>query len=174
VSTLTIGRPAATEHHPYFSRYIDQNVEDDVIAALENQITEALALLGAIPESKAGHRYAPEKWSIRQVVAHLIDSERVFAYRALRFARTDSTPLPGFDEAVYAPASGADRRTLADLTAEYECVRRANLHFFRGLDEAAWLRSGNANENPVSVRALAWIIAGHGRHHAQVLKERYL
>ena len=92
MSTQTVGRPAATEHDPYYGRYIARNTEDDVLAALENQITEAVALLHSIPEAKAGHRYAPDKWSIRQVVAHMIDTERIFAYRALRFARRDATP----------------------------------------------------------------------------------
>jgi len=174
VTTGTIGKPEATEHHPYYGRYIELNPEDDVLAALDAQMAETLAFLRSIPEERSGHRYAPEKWSIRQIVGHLIDAERVFAYRALRFARADVTPVPGFDENTYAPASGADARTYADLVDEYEALRRANMYFFRALDDAAWMRIGTANDAPISVRALAWILAGHGRHHANVIRERYL
>jgi len=174
VTTGTIGKPEATEHHPYYGHYIALNPEDDVLAALEAQMPETLAFLRSISEDRAGHRYAPDKWSIRQVVGHLIDAERVFAYRALRFARADATPVPGFDENTYAPVSGADTRTYADLVDEYEALRGANMYFFRALDDAAWMRTGTANGAPISVRALAWILAGHGRHHANVIRERYL
>jgi len=174
MTTGTIGKPEATEHHAYYGRYVALNPEDDVMAALEAQIGETTALLRSISEEQAGHRYAEGKWSIRQVVGHLIDSERVFAYRAMRFARGDTTGLAGFDENAYAPASGADDRTLADLAGEYEALRRANLFFFRALDDAAWVRTGTANDASISVRALAWILAGHGRHHGTLIRERYL
>ena len=173
MSTLT-APPAPTEHNPYFSKYIGLVPEKDAIQALESQIEDALALLRIIPESKAGHRYAPGKWSIREVVGHLIDSERVFAYRAMRFARTDTTELPGFDENVFAPAGGFDARTLADLASEWEHLRRSNILMFRGLPAEAWDRRGTANANPITVRALAYIITGHGHHHMKLLRERYL
>ena len=172
ISTAT--RPDPSEHVPYYGKYIALVPEADAIQALESQITDGLALLRTIPESKGDHRYAPGKWTIKEVVGHLIDAERVFAYRALRFARNDRTAVPGFDENTYVPAGGFGRRTLADLTAEWELVRRANLAMFRGLDAEAWPRQGTANGNAISVRALAFIIAGHGRHHTALLRERYL
>src|SRR5262245_22508557 len=174
MATLTVTRPEATEHNPYYGKYIALVTEDDVLAALENQMTEAQGLLRSIPESKGDHRYGPDKWTIKEVVGHVIDGERVFAYRALRFARADQTPLPGFEENHYVPAGAFGRRTLADLAAEWELVRRANLAMFRGLEATAWRRMGAANDSPISVRALAWIIVGHGRHHMGILRDRYL
>jgi hypothetical protein len=174
MATLTVTRPEATEHNPYYAKYIALVTEADAIQALESQIVDALALLRTIPESKGDHRYGPDKWTIREVLGHLIDGERVFAYRALRFARNDRTELPGFDENTYVPAGGFGRRTLADLAAEWELVRRSNLAMFSGLDAEAWRRQGTANGNGISVRALAYIIAGHGRHHVALLRERYL
>jgi DinB family protein len=173
-TATTATRPEATEHHPYYGKYIALVPEADAFQALERQMGEALALLRTIPESKGDHRYGPDKWTIKEVIGHVIDGERVFAYRALRFGRADETPLPGFEENHYVPAGSFGRRTLADLTAEWELVRRANLAMFRGFEAAAWLRSGKANDSPVSVRALAYIIAGHGRHHMGLLRERYL
>jgi hypothetical protein len=174
MTTQTLAPPAATEHNPYFSKYINLVPEKNALDALESQILDALTLLRSIPESKGGHRYAPGKWSIREVIGHLIDSERVFAYRAMRFARADTTELPGFDENVYVPAGSFDTRTLADLSAEWEHLRRSNLAMFRGLPAEAWDRRGTANANPITVRALAYIIAGHGHHHMKLLRERYL
>ena len=170
----TATRPEATEHNPYYSKYIALVTESDALQALERQMTDALALLRTIPESKGDHRYGPDKWTIKEVIGHVIDGERVFAYRALRFARADETPLPGFEENDYVPAGAFGRRTIADLAAEWELVRRANLAMFRGLDAESWRRIGKANDSPVSVRALAYIIAGHGRHHMGLLRERYL
>jgi DinB family protein len=170
----TATRPEATEHHPYYSKYIALVPETDALLALESQMAEALELLRTIPESKGDHRYGPDKWTIKEVIGHLIDGERVFAYRALRFARADETPLPGFEENDYVPNGSFGRRTIADLAAEWALVRRANLAMFRGLEAAAWRRIGKANDSPVSVRALAYIIAGHGRHHIAILRERYL
>lgn len=174
MAVATATRPEATEHIAYYGKYIALVPEDDAIQALESQLTEGLALFKSIPESKGEHRYGPDKWTIKEVVGHLIDGERVFAYRALRFARNDRTDLPGFDETTYVPAGGFGRRTLADLIGEWELVRRANLAMFRGLDAEAWKRQGAANGSPISVRALAFVIAGHGRHHMGILRERYL
>ena len=172
ISTAT--RPDASEHVPYYGKYIALVPEDHAIQALESQIADALALLRTIPESKGDHRYGPDKWTIKEVIGHLIDGERVFAYRALRFARNDRTELPGFEENLYVPAGAFGRRTLADLAGEWELVRRANLAMFRGFDAGAWRRQGLANGDAVSVRALAFIIAGHGWHHVGLLRERYL
>jgi hypothetical protein len=174
MTPATATRPDATEHAPYYGKYIALVQEADVLEALERQIADALALLRTIPESKGDHRYGADKWTIKEVLGHLIDAERVFAYRAMRFARKDPTELPGFDETTYVPAGAFGRRTLADLAVEWEMVRRANLAMFRGLETEAWPRRGSANGNPVSVRALAFIIAGHGRHHVAILRERYL
>ena len=173
-ATLATQRPAPGEHIPYFSKYIDLLKGDDVLAALDQQMADTLALLRTIPESKGEHRYAPGKWSIKETLGHVIDGERVFAYRALRFARTDETELPGFEENIYVPAGKFDRRTLADLTQEWELLRKANMLFFRGLDAEAWSRGGKANDAFITVRALAWIIAGHGKHHTELLRTRYL
>jgi DinB superfamily len=170
----TAARPDASEHAPYYGKYIAMVPETDAILALESQIADALSLLETIPEARGDHRYGPDKWTIKEVIGHLIDGERVFAYRAMRFARDDRTELPGFDENTYVPAGGFGRRTLADLAGEWELVRRSNIAMFRGLDAEAWRRQGVANGNAVSVRALAFIIAGHGRHHAAILRERYL
>jgi len=167
-------RPDATEHAPFYAKYIARVREEDAIRALEGQIADGIGLLAKIPEAKAEHRYAPGKWTIKEVVGHVIDAERVFAYRAMRFARRDPTELPGFDENQYVPAARFGRRTLADLAGEWELVRRSNLAMFRGLDPEAWTQRGMANQSPVSVRALAFIIAGHGWHHVGLLRERYL
>ncbi len=167
-------RPASSEHAPAFQKYIDRVSGGDILAVLGGQIGETRALIASIPESEGGHRYAPGKWTIREVIGHLSDAERIFAYRALRFARADATPLCGFDENTYIAPGGFDNRTLADLTDEYAAVRRATVTLFRGLDADAWTRRGTANQSECSVRALAWIIAGHERHHVSILRERYL
>ena len=174
MATTSATRPDATEHAPYYGKYIALVPEADAIKALESQIADALVLLRTIPEAKGDHRYARDKWTIKEVIGHVIDGERVFAYRALRFARNDRTELPGFDENQYVPAADFGRRALADLMAEWELVRRSNLAMFRGFGTEAWRRQGVASGNPVSVRALAFIIAGHGRHHLGILRERYL
>ena len=174
MTTLITAPPAPTEHTPYFGKYVSQVPQKDVLEALETQIRDALELLRGIPESKAGHRYAPGKWTIREVVGHLIDAERVFTYRAMRFGRADLTELPGFDENAYVPAGGFESRTLADLVSEWEHLRLSSLGMFRGLPAEAWDRRGVANGNPFTVRALAYVIAGHGYHHVKLLRERYL
>ena len=128
----------------------------------------------SIPSEKGDYRYAPGKWSIKELLGHVIDGERIFAYRALRFGRNDQTALNGFEQDDYVAAGAFDKRELSDLIDEFEEVRRATIHLFRGFDETAWTRRGVASENEVSVRALAYIIAGHELHHMGVLRERYL
>ncbi|HEX6738060.1 MAG TPA: DinB family protein [Vicinamibacteria bacterium] len=167
-------RPEPSEHVPYYGRYIVLVPDGDVIATLGTQIEETLALLSSVSAEKSQHRYAPGKWSVRQLVGHVADSERVFGYRALAFARGDQTELPGFDENDYAEASPAANRPLPDVVEDLAAVRRATLSLLRNLEPDAWSRAGKANASPVSVRALAWIIAGHERHHRQILRERYL
>lgn len=174
MTVSTAIRPAADEHHPYYGRYIEKVPESDALEALERQLDDMLPLLRGLSETQAALRYAPGKWSIKQVLGHLIDAERVFAYRAMRFARNDRTPLPGFDENPYAEAAGSDERTVASLVGELEHLRRSNIAMYAGLPAEAWARRGAANDNEVSVRALAFITAGHGRHHVAIIRERYL
>jgi uncharacterized damage-inducible protein DinB len=169
-----IPRPDASEHLPYYARYVDLVPDGDLLQTLGTQLAETLTLVRGLPEEQGGHRYAPGKWSIREVLGHVIDTERIFAYRALRIARGDGTPMEGFDENAYAAASDADARTLADLADELEHVRLANIAFFRALTDEALARRGTANGAEVSARALAWILAGHELHHRALLRERYL
>jgi len=168
------GRPAPTEAAPYYSTYIDRISSDDVVGALESQLDPALRLLATITEQQSLHRYAPDKWSIRQLLNHVSDTERVFLYRALWFARGFDTPLPAFDQNVAVPAAAADQFFWASHVADFSAVRTATLSFFRNLPDDAWSRTGIASGNPVSVRALGYIIAGHVAHHIAVLEERYL
>jgi len=172
--TLTRGRPDDTEYAPFYARYVADVPEADVVATLRDSGREIVAALAAIPESRGGFRYAPDKWTIREVVGHLIDAERIFGYRALRLARADATPLPGFEENDYARTAGSDARTLADLVDELRVVREGTVRLFASLPEEAWTRRGIVNHREVSVRALAYITAGHARHHMNVLRERYL
>jgi uncharacterized damage-inducible protein DinB len=169
-----IPRPDASEHLPYYSKYIDRVPDGDLLQTLRTQMDDTLALVRGLDEAQGGHAYAPGKWTIRGVLNHLIDAERIFAYRALRIARGDQTPLESFDENAYAETAGADARTLADLADEMEHVRRANLSLFGSLSDEALARRGTASGGVVSVRALAWIIAGHEVHHVALLRERYL
>jgi uncharacterized damage-inducible protein DinB len=169
-----IPRPDASEYLPYYGKYIERVPDGDLLQTMRAQVDDTLALLRGLDESRGGHRYAPGKWSIREVMAHVIDAERIFAYRALRISRGDATPLASFDENAYAENAGAESRTLADLAEELEHVRLGNLAMFRALDDAAWSRTGTASGGTVSVRALAWIIAGHELHHVNLLRERYL
>lgn len=167
-----VPRPGADEHAAFYAKYVAL-VEDDALEALRGLAVSTPHLLLQASETQAAFRYAPGKWSVRQVVGHVCDVERVFAYRALRIARADATPLPGFDENAWAEVAGADARTLADLVAEYRAVRAATLTLFESFDEAAFARRGTANGHPISVRALAHVIAGHERAHVAMLRERY-
>lgn len=167
-------RPATDEYLPYYSRYIDRVPEGDVLTTLSEQISETLALLRGLPDSVASYRYAPDKWTVNQLVGHVIDTEKIFGYRALRFARADTTPVPGYEQDDYARNSTFDSYPLSELASELEAVRRSTLYFFRHLDDDAWARRGVANNAEVSVRALAYIIAGHELHHREILRTRYL
>lgn len=166
-------RPAATDYPPYMQRYIDLVPEEDIAAGLEKQGKETLALLRKLSEEKGSFRYEPEKWSLKSVIRHFTDAERVFCYRALAIARGETRSLPGFDENDYAALSDADGQTLRDIVGEYEAVRRSTIALFRGLSAEAWKRRGTANDNPATVRGLAYTILGHERHHLRVLREKY-
>lgn len=167
-------RPKADEHVPYYSTYIDRVPDGDIIEMLDRQNPETLAFLRGIPEARIDYRYAPEKWSIRQMVGHLVDGERVFQYRAWRFSRADQTPVPGFEENDYVANAPFEKVSMNDLIDELEHMRRATVHMFKNMDEEALSRRGTANGAGVSVRAIAWIMAGHIDHHMQVLRDRYL
>lgn len=172
---LTTSRPAADEYSPAFAGYVARIQNDeDVVEALAGQLDEILARLGTVPDSRGDYRYAPGKWSLKDVVGHLSDTERVFAYRALRIARGDTIPLPAFDDQAWVAELGAGGRTLADMVEEFAIVRRASLALFRHLPPAAWVRRGTASDQPISVRALAYVVAGHARHHLEVVEARYL
>jgi uncharacterized damage-inducible protein DinB len=167
-------RPHTSEYAPYYEKYISLVPEGDVVAALGRQLDNTLSLLRGLSEAQADSRYASDKWSIKEVIGHIIDTERIFGHRAFRFARNDQTPLPGFEQNDYVREADFGNRRLGDLAEELEHVRRSNLHLFRSLDDMAWLRRGIANNNEVSVRALAHIIAGHETHHIQIIQTRYL
>lgn len=165
-------RPDSTEYAEFYAKYIAHVPETDIVAALAKQLDEMLAFLRSIPESQGDVKHAPYTWTVKEVLGHLTDGERIFAYRALRFARGDATPLPGFDENAYIPTAEYGRLSLADMVNEFESVRRASLTLFRNLPEAAWTRGGEANNNRVTVRALAFILVGHVRHHTAILRKR--
>ncbi|MGH7741630.1 MAG: DinB family protein [Candidatus Eiseniibacteriota bacterium] len=170
---VAIAKPAAGEHIEYFSKYIQLVSGDDARPALARQAGETLRLLEGVSEAQGLHRYQSGKWSVKEVVGHITDTERVFAYRALRFGRGDETPLAGFDENQYVPQANSDLRTMHSLRAELSAVRAATLSLAESFDETALQRSGPANAHPVSVRALFWIIAGHELHHVALLRDRY-
>jgi hypothetical protein len=173
-TTSGIAAPDPSEYAPYYGRYITLVTGSDVVAALEDQPRETLALLSTLSEEQGDYRYAPDKWSIKEMLGHVIDAERVFAYRALRFARRDATPLASFEQDDYVRAGSFGDRRVGDLIEEFVAVRRASVWLFRALSPEAWMRRGIASGNPVSVRAVAYIIAGHELHHRMVLKEKYL
>ena len=171
--TLQRVRPDATEYAPFYAGYVAGVPEGDIVAVLRDSGREVIDVLAAIPESRGGFRYAPEKWSVREVIGHLVDAERIFGYRALRLARGDATPLPGFEENDYVRSAGSDARALASLVDELRVVREGTVRLFESLPDDAWARRGVVNGREVSVRALAYIAAGHARHHLRVLRERY-
>lgn len=166
-------RPAANEYSESSKGYVALAPEEDVVAALDKQGRETLALFRMLTDEKGSFRYAPEKWSVKQVIGHVVDSERIFSYRALSIARGETKSLPGYDEKTFAEKAGFDRCSLGDLIDGYEAVRRASVLLFRSMPDEAWTRMGTANEKPVSVRALAYVTLGHERHHLKVLRERY-
>ena len=174
MASLTAIRPATDEYAPEYGRYVDLAPDGDGLEILEKGRRETHQLLGGLSDTQGAHRYAPGKWSIKGVVGHVTDAERVFAFRALWFARGDASPLPGWEQDDWFGASGFDALTLKNLLAGYDAQRDATLTLFRSLPADAWSRRGTASGNPVTVRALAWIAAGHERHHLKILKERYL
>lgn len=167
------GRPQPDECADFFRGYIAE-VKGPLLEALEGEGEEWRGLLDGVPRDREGYRYAPGKWTLREVVGHVIDAERMFTMRALAFARGDRAHFPSFDENEYAAASGADRRTLADLTEEFCAVRAATVLLLKSFEDGVWDRRGIASGREFTVRSLAWIMAGHSLHHRRVLAERYL
>jgi hypothetical protein len=174
MSDSLTGRPAPSEYAEYYGRYIGLVPEDDLCAAMAAQTEATLAFLRALPEAAGDHRYAPGKWSIKEVVGHVMDAERVFAMRALFFARLDAAALPGFEQDDWVNAATFDAQPLDELIAEFEHVRRGNLYFLKHLSAEAWRRRGTASGYDFSVRALAYVMLGHERYHLEVLRTRYL
>ncbi len=169
-----ITKPEAREAAPYYSTYIDKVPPGDIRKTLESQLEKTRSFLEDVSERKSRHRYAPGKWSMREVMGHINDTERLFVFRAFWFARGFDTPLPSFEQDVAVAAAGADDISWARHVEEFAAVRAATAMFFRGLPDAAWARTGVASGTPFTVRALAWIAAGHVAHHVGLLKERYL
>jgi hypothetical protein len=172
-SALTISRPESGEFAPYYARYISLVPGDDILCTLDSQRRQMLLLLCDKEDSDGDFRYAPDRWSAKQVVGHVCDAERIFAYRALRISRGDRTPIEGFEQDDYVRNGPFANRPLAEVIEDYIAVRRATITLLRNLDESAWARRGIANKNEVSVRAIAYLIAGHELHHRRILEEKY-
>ncbi len=173
MNTRTVGRPEPDEIPSPYVGYIKRVPELDPVMVCAEQIEETTTLLRGLSETQAMYRYERGKWSIKEVVGHLADVERIMAYRALRIARGDATPLPSFDENAYVPVANFDDRSLADLVGELRTARAATLALLRTFDSDAWRRRGTASGKPVSVRALGFMIPGHERHHVEILRTRY-
>lgn len=167
-------RPATTDFASFYAGYVSLVEDtDDIVSVIEAQSSDTQKLLATLDESRAGYRYADGKWTIREVIGHVADSERILGYRALAIARGETQRLPGFDEQDYVRNAAFDEWKLGDLAEQYALVRRSHIVLFRNLPTEAWERRGVANGSEVTVNALAWIIAGHERHHVKVLRERY-
>jgi len=171
---MILSRPTPGEFAPAYLPYVTAVPEGDVLAFLQAQMGEVSALFGGLNEAQAGFRYAPGKWTLKDLLQHLIDSERVFSYRGMRIGRGDTTPLSGYEENAYAAAAHADHRPIADLLAEWRAVRTGSLALFRGLPDAAWSNVGSANGVSVSARCFPFFCAGHTAHHLGIVRERYL
>lgn len=169
-----IQRPEAHEYAPFYAGYIQLVAEGDLLQLLESQQAATIKLLSGIAEDKAGYRYAPGKWSLKEVLGHMLDTERIMSYRALSFARGEQGQLPGFDQDEYVGHAGFDARPLESLLAEYATVRQATLSLLRSFSDEAWSRRGIMNNNRVTVRALGYVIAGHELHHLNVIRSHYL
>jgi hypothetical protein len=167
-------KPADDEFAPFYAGYVKRAADGDVVETMDTQLSETLALLRSLPESMGDRTYAPGKWTIREIIGHLSDAERVFSYRALRFSRGDTAPVEGFDEDKYVANGGFSKRTLDDLLGEFEHLRRSSIHLFAGLPEEGFSMRGTASGREISVRALAFVLPGHEAHHLDVLRTRYL
>lgn len=169
-----MNRPEINEFAPYYNNYISLVEGDDVMQVLNAQVAEIRSIFANVPEDKGTTAYVEGKWTIKELLSHLIDGERIFAYRILRISRGDKTPIEGFEQDDYIENSNANSRSFADLIGEFEAQRQSNLHMVNNISDEASKRMGTASDKPVSVRALTYIMAGHVRHHINVLNERYL
>lgn len=170
----TAARPATTEYLPYYTKYIELVHGDDILGTLKHQLRETLAFLACVSNEESVARYAEGKWTVREVLGHMIDTERIFAYRALRIGRGDKTPMEGFEQDDYVANGNFNHLRWSALTEQFDLVRRSSIALFSSFDEVAWLRTGTANKAEVTVRALAWIIAGHELHHRNIIEQKYL
>ena len=171
---MSLTRPPAGEYHEFYHGYVSKIDAEDILNCLQKQREIYLNLLNSIDESLGDHQYAPGKWTIKQVINHMNDTERIFTYRALALSRGESNAIPGYDHNAYVDAVDVSNRTLADLSQEFETIRAATLSFYGNLPQSYGARMANVNGNPMSVRALAFITAGHLQHHMDILTERYL
>lgn len=169
-----MNRPEKNEYNEYYETYVSLVPETEIVGVLDRQNSELLDIFKEIAEEKSLYAYAEGKWTIKELLGHLTDGERIFGYRALRIARADKTPIEGFEQDGYIENSNFNNTKMSDLLEEFLLVRKANLIFFRNLTDEAWTRTGTASDSPVSVRAIAYIMAGHVRHHMRILRERYL
>ncbi|HKJ81089.1 MAG TPA: DinB family protein [Ignavibacteriaceae bacterium] len=167
-------RPSKNDYAEYYHKYIQELKNDNILGILEEQLNSNLELFNSISEEKANYRYAEGKWSIKELLGHMLDTERIFAYRALCIARGEKQQLPGMDQDDYVKEVDFDKRQFTDMVKEYELVRKSNLQLFRSFSEQELNRRGSANNNEVTVLAIMFIIAGHELHHIKVLKEKYL
>ena len=169
-----MNRPEKNEYAEFYAGYVALVEETDIISALLNQTSDLQVLLAEIPEEKGDYRYAENKWSIRELLGHIIDGERIFSYRALRISRGDETPLAGFEENFYVANSNFSNLKIADALEEFSLLRQSNVLLLKNLTDEMWSKIGTASDATISVRALAYIMVGHIRHHANILRERYL
>src|SRR5215831_18174717 len=167
-------RPQSNEYAEFYADYISKVPGADALTFLQQQLDSVASWVGSIDETSGDYRYEPGKWSVKEVLGHIIDSERVFAYRALVFSRGDKTPLPGFDQDTWATHANYVNLPVRDIAAEFEFVRRSTIALFRHLDTEAWGRQGTANNKEITTRAVAYIIGGHTQHHLDILNARYL
>jgi hypothetical protein len=172
MTALASSRPKSSDYADYYEKYVSLAGEEDVVGALAKQLDEALSLLRGLPEATANTRHAPYTWSVKQVIGHVTDGEREFGHRAFRFSRKDPTPMPSFDETTFTNNAPFDSCSLDELVDEFEHVRRANLLLFGRLSPETWSLSGVASNNSVTVKALAYIMLGHARHHLNILRKR--
>ena len=169
-----LSRPGSDEYFEYYGKYIALVPDGNVRDHLRTQLSETVSLLSGVPDAKAEQAYGAGKWTLKEAVLHMADTERVFSYRMLRIARGDTTPLPGFEQDEWVPHSCADERTIANLVMEFAAVRAATIALVDSIPDAAWPRKGTASGKTISARALAYIAAGHERHHLNIIRERYL
>ena len=172
-TSFKISKPERGEYIPYAEKYVALIPDGDILAQLEQQRRDLVLMLSCRSEEEGDFRYAPDKWTAKEILGHINDTERIFVYRALRIARGDKTPLPGFEQDDYVRESGHGRLAFSDLIEDFIAVRRASVSFFRSLPEAAWMRRGIANNHEFTVRAFAYMVAGHELHHTKILNEKY-